>query len=90
MNHGVTHRRDGKVVIVTRCYRKVLAKTNYCCETNAIRNPHDLRKNSHVKNATPRPQSVVRCDPSCRNLSEGWRAVFAYVNVSRAGESVDM
>jgi hypothetical protein len=90
INRGVTHRRDRKVVIVTRCNRKVLAKTNYCCETTAIRRPHDLRKNLHIKSATPRPQSVVSCDPPCRNPSLGRRAVFADVNVSRAGESVDM
>jgi hypothetical protein len=77
-------------VTVTHCNRKVLAKINYCCEMTTIRNPHDLRKNSHIKSARPRPQSVVSCDPPCRNLSEGRRTVFEDVNVSTTAESVDM
>jgi hypothetical protein len=77
--------RDGNVTTVTRCNRQVLAKTNQCCETATIWNPHDLTKNSHVISARPRPQSVVNCDSPCRNPNERRTAVLADMNVSRAG-----
>lgn len=59
MNRGVTNRRDGKVAVETGGNSKVFAKTNHRCETAAICNPHDLGKNSHIKSASLRPQSVV-------------------------------
>lgn len=34
-------------------------------------NPHELRKNLHVKSARPRPHSVVSCDQPCRNPTAG-------------------
>jgi hypothetical protein len=69
----------------------VFAKTNHCCETPAICRQHYQRKMSHVKSSMPQSQSIVSCDPPCRNsteiLSEG--SVLVDVNVRSVGEYVD-
>jgi hypothetical protein len=55
-------------------------------------NPHALRKNTYVKSAKPRPQSVVSCDPPCRNPIEGRSedSVLAAINENSADENVNI
>jgi hypothetical protein len=91
MKLGIMHRKDGKVAIVTGGNGKVFAKTNHCCETPAIGNLHSLRKNSYVKSAKSRPQSVVSCDPPCQNLIErqSEESILGAMNRNSADENVD-
>ena len=70
----------------------MFAKTNHCCETAAICRQHYQREILHIKSSKPQSQSIVSCDPPCRNSTEirSEGSVLVDVNVSSAGEYVDM